>query len=147
MTDVNVTVDDQKDNDAERIEGYNALVELLEAFPSLESELMCLYTDYIFKDVSSRDYEKKVRGLCSEWVTKCITTIKRGISADVEHKKLLSAYLDVARYQTDRIDASIEWNVDADVLGFLLKKRPPPENPEERRQIEVPYSIRKKREL
>ena len=125
--------------------GDAALVELLEAFPDLENELIGLCSAYVFKELSCKDYEQKVRKLCAEFVRHCVMTVKQGVKVDKDRR--LNAYFDVARYQTDRIDAAIEWNVDKDVLGFLLKKRPPPENPEERRRLPVPIEVTKKREV
>lgn len=138
--------DEQQAMDQTIKAGDAAFIELLEAFPDLEDELIELYSAYVFKELSSKDFEQKVRKLCAEFVRHCVMTVKQGIKVDRD-KRLVNAYFDVARYQTDRIDAAIEWNVDKDVLGFLLKKRPPPENPEERRRLPVPIEVTKKREF
>jgi len=126
------------------VKGYNAIVDLLSAFPNIEQDLMELYVAYVFKEASFRDFGRETRNLCIDYIRECMGDIKRGLMS--ERKKLLAAYFDVARYQTDRIDAAIEWDVDVDVLGFLLKKRPPPENPEERRKLIVPDEVKIKRE-
>lgn len=123
-----------------------SIIDLLEAFPSLESEIMELFSAYVLKEISSKDFEQQVKKLCAEHVRECVVTIKQGIKAD-KSKRLINAYFDVARYQTDRIDAAIEWNVDEDILGFLLKRRPPPTNPEDRLKLSVPIEVSKKREI
>ena len=56
------------------------------------------------------------------------------------------AYLDVARYQTDVIDAAIEWGVDDEALEFLIEIEPPPTSTEERLGLSVPAELRKLRE-
>lgn len=127
-------------------DGNTALYELLEAFPDFEDDLLDLYSAYVFKELSSKEYKVQVRRMCSEFVRQCVMTVKQGILLDRE-KRLLNAYYDVARYQTDPVDAGIEWNVEKDILGFLLKRRPPPDTPEERRQLPVPTVVVKKREI
>jgi len=124
--------------------GNESLIDLLEAFPTLEAELMELYSAYVLKEISSKDFEQQVKKLCAEHVRNCVVTIKQGIKAD-KSKRLINAYFDVARYQTDRIDAALEWNVDEDILGYMLKRRPPPTNPEDRLKLSVPIEVTKKR--
>jgi hypothetical protein len=127
-------------------QGSEALFEMLEAFPPIETELLDLYIAHVFKELDSQQYELKVRRVCLEYVKRLAVTAKHGVKAD-KRGRLLNAYFDVARYQTDRIDAAIEWNVDKYVLGLLLERRPPPQDHEERRQLPVPKAVTKKREI
>jgi len=126
--------------------GNESLIDLLEAFPSLETDLMELFSAYVLKEISSKEFEQQVKKLCAEHVRNCVVSIKQGIKSD-KSKRLINAYFDVARYQTDRIDAAIEWNVDKDILGFILKRRPPPSKPEDRLKLSVPIEVTKKREI
>lgn len=122
----------------------NAVIDLFEMFPELEDDLMGLFSDYVLKEIPTKDFEHDTKRLCVNYVKNCIQTIKQGIKAD---NSLRVAYLDVARYQTDRIDAAIEWGCDADLLEIILKKRPVPQTPEERHSLIVPLEVTKKREL
>ena len=121
-----------------------AVIDLLEMFPSLENELMELFSAYALKEIPSKDFERETKKLCIEYIRKCIQTIKQGVKTD---KSLFRAYFDVARYQTDRKDAAIEWGCDEDLLKFILKKRSPPKTPEARLKLLAPSEVTKKREL
>lgn len=122
----------------------DAIIDLLEMFPTLEKELMDIFCSYALKETTGREFEHDARLLCLGYVKNCIQTIKQETKKD---KSLFRAYFDVARYQTDIKDAAIDWQSDETILNFMLKRRPPPATPGERRSLPVPLEVTKKREL
>jgi hypothetical protein len=146
VDEVETTTDLPVDYDEAMRQGSEAIFELLETFPALEIELLDLYVALVFKEIDLRQYEIEVRRLCMKYITQLVVVAKHGVKAD-KKRRLVNAYFDVARYQTDRIDAAIEWDVDKYILGLLLERRPPPQDYEERKRLPVPSAVIKKREL
>lgn len=122
----------------------NAVIDLFEMFPSLEDDLMDLFSALALKEITGKDFERSAKLICIDYVKKCIQTIKQGVKTD---KSLFRAYYDIARYQTDCKDASIEWESDEDLLRFILRKRPIPQTPQDRHALTAPIEVTKKREL
>jgi len=125
-------------------EASDAAIELLEAFPILEDDLMELLSAFILKEITAREFDRGIRDLCINEIKTIASKIKRSLKAD---RRVLNAYYDIARYQTDFVDASIEWECDRQMLQFLLKKRKPPLTPEERQQLPVPQEVVNLREI
>ena len=121
-----------------------AIIELLEAFPEQEDQLLSLFISYIFGDVPGAEYERKTRKICVEQVMKYISVIKQGAKS---YTRMLNAYYDVARYQTNVIDAAIDWEVDPKVLELIVAKLPPPKATEDRLRLKVPNDVTKLREI
>ena len=118
--------------------------ELFECFPTLDKQLIELFISFVLKEKISKEFEARSKELCMDYIRALISKIKQEFKTD---KSLLNAYYDVARYQTDVKDAIIQWEADEDLLRFILKKRPPPETPEERLKLTLPKEVVKKREL
>lgn len=125
-------------------EQTDAIIELLEAFPDQEDQLLDLFISYIFGRLPGAEYERKTRKICVEQVMKCILVIKQGAKS---YTQLLNAYYDVARYQTDVIDAAIEWGVDSKVLEIVVAKSSLPLSVEDRLRLQVPSDVTKLREI
>jgi len=126
-------------------EQADAIIELLEAFPDKEDRLLDIFISFIRGEITSTEYERKTRRVCVDQIMKYILTIKQGGKAD--YANLINAYFDVARYQTDTIDASIEWGVDRVVLQCMLTRLPVPKTPDERLCLTVPQEVVKRREV
>lgn len=125
-------------------EQITTLFDLLDSFPKVEDQLMEIFSASLFKEITRAEYGRRTTHLCMDFVKDCILTIKQGVKTD---ESLTNAYFDVARYQTDIVDAAIEWDTDVRLLGLLLRKRPPPKTPEERLCLMVPIDVTKKREI
>jgi len=125
-------------------EQTNAIFELLEAFPDLETQLFDLFGAYVFGEITGTEYERRTRKICVDRVMTCILTVKQGVKSSTD---LINAYFDVARYQTDVLDAAIEWGVDKELLELVLRKKAPSKTPEDRLQLIVPSEVVKRREL
>jgi hypothetical protein len=69
-------------------------------------------------------------------------------SRSPEALALVNAYYDVARYQTDVTDATLQWGLKNDyLLQQILDFRPPPITPENRAKLRVPKVVRALREV
>jgi hypothetical protein len=123
---------------------FNSVIDLLEMFPDMEDEILDLFISFVLNEISSRDFELKAKAKCVNYVKNCILDIRQGVK---KKSTLLLAYFDVARYQTDVTDAAIEWDCDENLLKLILKKRPPPETPEERLTLPTPIEVIKRREF
>jgi len=117
--------------------------EFLNAFPLLKDDMKECIGDYAMKKTIAYHFEQNARRMYTTHIKEDIARIKEMYKG----KGIRLAYLDVARYQTDVRDASIAWGVDEDVLGQLLKMKPPPGEPKDRLKLEIPDELRKKREI
>lgn len=122
----------------------NAVIDLLEMFPDFENELLELFCGMVLNEIPSKDFERGAKDKCVVHVKNCIQDIRQNVRRkDV----LMLAYYDVARYQTDVKDAAIEWGCDETLLKLIVKKRPPPQTPEERLNLSTPIEVVKRREV
>lgn len=130
----------------EQIDGVVAVLERVEKFvravPELEEELGLEVGSYARKEIIAVVLRGNIERVFAKYIKaqiKHITNVFKG-------KAIMIAYLDVARYQTDVIDAAIEWGVDDEVLEFLVEIAPPPKSTEERLGLNVPVVLKKLRE-
>jgi len=124
---------------------YEAIVDLSDTFIDLDDKCMELFSNFVFGEITGKLFDQEIRQLYFDRIRYDILLIKKEIRS--KHKNICNAYYDVARYQTDYVDAAIEWNIDKRVLELIIEKRPPPITPEERHALKVPDEVRKKREL
>jgi hypothetical protein len=116
--------------------------EFVNAFPDRREDFRMLIRDYAMGNKSALMFERAIKRTYTEILRKHILNLK----CVFKGKNLRLAYLDVARYHTDVIDAAIEWEIDEDVLYYVLELAPPPPTTEGRLSLEIPVELRKLRE-
>jgi len=121
----------------------DVVYDLIESFPKLEDPCVDLFSSLVLQEITGKIFEQKVKELYFDRIRKCISTIKQ----EARNKNLYHAYMDVARYQTDALDAAIEWQVNINLLNILLERKPVPTTVEDRLALFVPQEVVKKREL
>lgn len=117
--------------------------DLIYAFPSFENACMDLFSAFAIQEINGRVFEQDIKQIYFDHIKNSISIIKQ----EIKNKKLYFAYMDVARYQTDPIDASIEWQVNVNLLNILLERKPVPTTVDGRLGLAVPQEVSKKREL
>lgn len=121
----------------------DVVYDLIESFPKFENVCMDLFTSFILQERTGKSFEQEIKQIYFDHIRNCIATIKQ----EAKNKKLYYAYMDVARYQTDPLDAAIEWQVNINLLNILLERKPVPTTVEDRLALSVPQEVIKKREL
>lgn len=129
-----------------KIDGVQVVLEKVEKFlravPELQEELSFEVGSYAQKEIIAVVLGRNIERVFAKYLKvqiKQITNVFKG-------KAIMIAYLDVARYQTDVIDAAIEWGVDDEVLEFLVEIAPPPKSTEGRLGLNVPAALKRLRE-
>lgn len=125
-------------------EACESILTLLKICPDSRLDLEELISAFILKEISSKQFDAGIRDLCLDIIKECAHKIKKSLKAD---RRVLNAYYDVARYQTDLVDACIEWECDRDILTILLQHRKPTALPNERLKLPVPQAVVDLREI
>jgi len=113
----------------------------------MEQRILDLLLDLVFTDLKIDEFNTKLSLLKLEFGIEQNVLGYRKRIVKVGKRRITHAYYDVARYQTDVLDAAIEWGVAKDILDFVLEHRRVPKTPEDRLILDVPKAVRKKREV
>jgi hypothetical protein len=118
--------------------------ELLGSCPDAENLAEVALAKLVLKELSPKGFQREIAGGLKSVAQNFMKQMET--SADDEFSAYRNAWYDVARYQTDPIDAAITWDADPESFQILLEARPVPTDAAAKQALSVPLAVKKLRE-
>jgi hypothetical protein len=127
------------------IELFRVTEELFGRNQDIEHQADKNLAQFIIKEKNFRMFKRHGSDLLTQMFRQIVEPLADSANTP-ELEALCNAWYDVARYQTDAVDAKNLWRADEETLRYLLELCPPPETPEERHKLNTPQAVKRQRE-
>jgi hypothetical protein len=124
---------------------FSEIHDLLGACREAEAIAEVSLAKLVLKEANIKAFQRSLNDVLAV-VTRHFAAQITAASGDNRFEPYRCAWFDVARYQTDVMDAALTWDVDPETLQLIVECRPTPQTSDGRQALKVPQEVRKLRE-